>query len=50
MEVCDFQELYRYLVDDFLINYSEKLDKKDFRVKTEDIARTKIGKMVYLND
>jgi len=32
---CDFQELYRYLIDDFLIQYCQKLRKKDFTVKTE---------------
>lgn len=31
--VCDFQELYRYLIDDFLINYSQKISKKDFKMK-----------------
>ena len=28
--VCDFQELYRYLMDNFIIEYSKKLTKKDF--------------------
>ncbi len=28
--VCDFQELYRYLIDDFLIERCQKLRKKDF--------------------
>ena len=33
--VCDFQELYRYLIDDFLINYCQRIIKRDFTVKTE---------------
>ena len=32
--VCDFQELYRYLIDDFLIQSCQMLRKKDFIVKT----------------
>jgi CRISPR-associated protein Cas1 len=48
--VCDFQELYRYLIDDFLIRYCENLKLKDFMVKTEDLTRNKKGKRVYLND
>ena len=28
--VCDFQELYRYLIDDFLIRYCSKINKRDF--------------------
>lgn len=30
--VCDFQELYRYLIDDFIIEYSQHLHKNDFQV------------------
>ena len=43
-------ELYRYLIDDFLIEYCRSLKSNDFIVKTENIARTKIGKREYLND
>ena len=42
--VCDFQELYRHLIDNFLIQYCQKLNKKDFIVKTEDLTRNKKGK------
>jgi hypothetical protein len=28
--ICDFQELYRYLIDDFLIQYSTRISKRDF--------------------
>ncbi|MCP8321734.1 MAG: CRISPR-associated endonuclease Cas1 [archaeon] len=48
--VCDLQELYRHLIDDFLIQYCRNLRSKDFVVKTEDINRRKRGKRVYLND
>ena len=43
-------EIYRYLIDDFLIDYCRKLRPKDFIVKTENISRKKMGKRVYLND
>ena len=47
---CDFQELYRHLIDDFLIQYCQTFRAKDFIVKTEDLTRKKKGKRVYLND
>lgn len=33
--VCDFQEIYRCLIDDFLIKYSQKLKNKNFEKKYE---------------
>ena len=48
--VCDFMELYRYLIDDFLIEYCRNLSTKDFIVKTENLGRTKQGKREYLNN
>jgi CRISPR-associated protein Cas1 len=48
--VCDFQELYRHNVDDFVIGYCKDFKKSDFIVKTEDATRKKRGKRVYLND
>jgi len=48
--VCDLQELYRYLIDDFLIKYCHDLMKKDFIVKTESISRKRKGKREYLSD
>jgi CRISPR-associated protein Cas1 len=48
--VCDFMELYRYLVEDFLIQNSENLRKKDFILKTEDYSKNKVGQREYLND
>jgi CRISPR/Cas system-associated endonuclease Cas1 len=32
--VCDFQELYRYLIDDFIVEYCRDLHKQDFTAKT----------------
>lgn len=48
--VCDFQELYRYLIDDFVIQYCQGLVKRDFTFKTEKASRQKKGKREYLND
>jgi CRISPR-associated protein Cas1 len=47
--VCDLIELYRYLIDDFLIQYCRKLTAKDFFMKTEDYSKNKMGKRQYLN-
>jgi CRISPR-associated protein Cas1 len=46
--VCDFQELYRHLVDDFLIQYCQQLKPRDFTAKTETLMDKK-GKRIYLN-
>ena len=48
--VCDFEELYRYLIDDFVIQYCQRLRKGDFTVKSESLSRKRIGKREYLND
>lgn len=48
--VCDFQELYRYLIDDFLIQYCQRISKKDFKMKTESSSHGKKGKREYLTD
>lgn len=48
--VCDFQELYRYLIDDFIIQYCQSLVKRDFTFKTEKMSTQKRGKREYLND
>jgi CRISPR-associated protein Cas1 len=48
--VCDFQELYRYLIDDFLIQYCQKINKRDFITKTENANRKRKGKREYLNN
>lgn len=48
--VCDFMEIYRYLVDNFVIGFCKDLSKKDFVTKNEVMSRGKIGKREYLND
>ncbi len=47
--MCDLVELYRYLVDDFLIEYCQKLKPRDFVAKTET-WNDKKSKRIYLND
>jgi CRISP-associated protein Cas1 len=46
---CDFQELYRYLIDAFIIGYCRELNKRDFAYKTEKRANKK-AKRQYLKD
>jgi CRISPR-associated protein Cas1 len=48
--VCDFQELCRFLIDDFVIQYCQNLAKQDFKFKTERMTTQKRGKRKYLND
>jgi CRISPR-associated protein Cas1 len=48
--ICDFMELYRYLIDDFVIQFCSKLKRKDFTVKSEDFSTKRKGKREYLND
>ena len=43
-------EIYRFLIDDFLIQYYRNVQRKDFVVKPEVMSRGKIGKREYLND
>jgi CRISPR-associated protein Cas1 len=47
--VCDLMELYRYLVDDFVIRFSQSLKSKDFVMKGERTTRKRWGKREYLN-
>jgi CRISPR-associated endonuclease Cas1 len=47
--VCDFMELYRCLIDDFLIEFCRNLRSKDFIVKNENLSKKKQGKREYLN-
>jgi CRISPR-associated protein Cas1 len=46
--VCDFQELYRYLIDDFLIERYQKLHKNDFVLVTDFMMHLKMGKKIHL--
>ena len=48
--ICDLQELYRYLVDDFVIRFCQGLKERDFTVKRESVSRKRKGKREYLND
>jgi hypothetical protein len=47
--VCDLQELYRHLIDDFLIRYCRTLKKKDFTTKAESVSKKRKGRREYLN-
>ena len=47
--VCDLQELYRYLVDDFMIQFCQDLKDKDFTVKSENVSRSRKDHREYLN-
>lgn len=46
--VCDFQELYRYLIDDFLIERCKKYHKNDFVLVTDFMMKLKMGKKIHL--
>lgn len=48
--VCDFQEIYRYLIDDFLIERCKKIRKKDFVIVTNFMMHLKIGKKIHLKE
>ena len=48
--VCDLQELYRYLVDDFVIQFFQSIKEGDFTVKSESASWKRKGKREYLND
>ncbi len=47
--MCDFEELYRYLIDDFIIQYALSLKEKDFALKEEAFSSNRKGKRHYLN-
>jgi CRISPR-associated protein Cas1 len=47
--ILDFMELYRYLIDDFLIQYCKRLKPRDFVLKTESLSTGKKGKRQYLS-
>jgi CRISPR-associated protein Cas1 len=48
--VCDFEELYRYLIDDFVIQYAFSLKEKDFVLKEEAFSSNRKGKREYLKE
>ncbi|MHA1974417.1 MAG: CRISPR-associated endonuclease Cas1 [Candidatus Hodarchaeales archaeon] len=47
--VCDFMEIYRHLVDGFLIEFSQELKPTDFIAKS-GLKNKRLSKRVYLND
>ena len=47
--VCDLMEPYRYLVDDFVIQYCINLKKKDFMMQREDYSSNRKGERQYLS-
>lgn len=47
--VCDMIELYRYLIDDFVIQYCKSLKKKDFMMRREDYSSNRKGERQYLS-
>ncbi|GAG20240.1 unnamed protein product, partial [marine sediment metagenome] len=48
--VCDLQELYRHLMDDFVVGFSQSFNLKDFISKEESVSRSRRGKRQYLKD
>ena len=46
--VCDFQELLRYLIGDYLIELCRSLHKKDFVPVTDFLMKLRMGKRVHL--
>lgn len=47
--VCDLMELYRYTVDDFVIQYCRSLRKNDFALKREEYSSNRRGERQYLS-
>jgi len=44
------QELYRYLVDDYVIQFCKGLRENDFTTKVEDASKNRKGRREYLKD
>jgi CRISPR-associated protein Cas1 len=47
--VCDLMEPYRFLIDDFIIQYCKSLKKKDFMMQREDYSSNRKGERQYLS-
>jgi CRISPR-associated protein Cas1 len=47
--VCDFQELYRYLIDDTIISFCREVSSKDFVFKKERRSN-RLGRRQFLNE
>lgn len=48
--VCDFQELYRYLIDGFLLERRLKYHKKDFVLRYEFFESCRNGKRLFIRN
>lgn len=48
--VCDFQDVYRYLIDDFVIDYCRTINASDFDLKEDNYSVNRKGKRQYLSD
>ena len=48
--VCDLEELYRYLIDDFIFDFVQRLKQNDFTTKEVQASKNRKGKREYLND
>jgi len=47
--VCDLMEIYRSLIDNFILEFSETLKPNDFILKTEWFSTHRLGKRQVLN-
>jgi CRISPR-associated protein Cas1 len=47
--ICDMMEVYRALIDNFVIEFSQNLKPKDFILKTEWFSTNRLGKRQVLN-
>jgi len=47
--VCDMMEIYRSLIDNFILEFNETLKPKDFILKTEWFSVNRLGKRQVLN-
>jgi CRISPR-associated protein Cas1 len=45
---CDLMEMYRFLVDDFIIQFTKNLRKRNFILQGENFSSNKKGKREYL--
>ena len=48
--VCDLEELYQYLIDDFMFDYVQGLKPGDFIAKEVQTTRKRKGYREYLDD
>ena len=48
--VCDLMELYRFKIDDYLIEHYRNIDARNFVTKKEAMTRKKLGKREFLNN